>query len=137
MKYGIEVEGAYKGLKMIFCDAASKDFPGRVLEEAGKRKVDGIYISDNTNAITNFTLVGDYFKNYMVTLDVTEVKDSRRASNVNVMLRIDGDISTFDSVNKLVIGVDQLKFERDKHVVVVPFNPVFTLPEDFIGDIEI
>ncbi len=133
MKIGIEVEGLYKGLSAIFCDAGAPLV--EVRNQAIKNKVDLVYISDNGNLL-DYEFVGEFFKDFTVTLDVTGVT-GYRPPNVNLMLRIDRGDMHFDVVHELVEG-DQVKFEINRNVVVFPMTAAIrTKPSDFDGDVEI
>lgn len=137
MKLGIEVEGRLRGVPTLFCDA---DFDVEKLTAAlRKHAVSHVYISDNTNKLS-YRSIGTLLRGYLVTLDVTEVLKEPRPANVSLMLRLDGDgdpLPLFDQVSRLT-KEDQIKFECDRNVIVLPMTAaIFTQPAEFEGDIEV
>lgn len=137
MKLGIEVEGRLRGVPTLFCNA---DFDTQeLLANLRKHPVSHVYISDNTNKL-GYHGIGALLRGYMVTLDVTEVRAESRPANVSLMLRLDGDgslLQLFEQVSRLT-KEDQIKFERDRNVIVLPMTAaIFTQPSEFAGDVEL
>lgn len=134
MKRGTECEGRLRGVPTVFCNADV--VPTDLLAALRKHPVSHVYISDRENTL-GYHGIGALLQGYMVTLDVTEVRAEQRPSNVSLMLRIDGDRPSWESVSRLT-KEDQVKFERDREVIVLPMTAaIFTQPEEFEGDIEI
>jgi len=128
MKIGIEVEGQFKGLPMIFCEA---DEIGCAITEALDRGVDHLYISDKENKL-DYDLTGMQIAPLVATVEVTKVTGPR-PNNVMLMLRD----PSYAEVEKLSV-FDQIKFERDRRVFVFPMAACHhTYPDDFAGDKEI
>lgn len=134
MKYGVEVEGRLRGIPTLFCNADVKRED--LFEALRKHPVSHVYISDNNNTL-HYRGIGGLLSRYMVTLDVTKVRDDERSPNVSLMLRIDGELPTWEHVSKLT-KEDQIKFERNREVIVLPMTAaIFTQPSEFEGDIEV
>ena len=134
MKLGIEVEGRLRGIPTLFCNA---DFDVEELfANLRKHPVSHVYISDNTNKLS-YRGIGALLKGYLVTLDVTEVRAEEPPANVSLMLRIDDIQDAWTSVSRLT-KEDQIKFEFDRNVIVLPMTAaILTNPSEFAGDIEL
>lgn len=133
MKIGIEVEGRLRGVPTLFCGAHEIHEARRLILQ-NRLNVSHVYISDNGNTLDYLT-VSSLFAGLLVTLDVTCVGGPRPA-NISIMLRIDGG-DAYDSVNRLT-AEDQIKFERDRHVIVLPMTAAITTqPHEFEGDADL
>jgi len=127
MKVGIECEGRLKGVPTIFCQAAELEV---AIEYAVDSGVGHLYVSDLANALPYARLASI---NALVTLEVTEVQDTARPSNVTLMLSVPG----YANVAKLS-STDQVKFEHDLNVLVAPAQAFFkTQPSEFSSDLTV
>ena len=135
MKWGIECEGRFKGVPMIFCDAEAllkHEQVTKIFAEMHARGVSHVYVSDATNSL-DYGFLASLFVNQTVTLDCTAVRPEPRPDNLNLMLRN----PTFELI-QLLDSRDQIKFEKDRTVYVWALHDAFTtVPSDFEGDIEL
>ena len=132
MKIGVECEGRLRGVPTLFCGAHEIREARQLIRQ--HVYVSHVYISDNGNTLDYLT-VSSLFAGLLVTLDVTRVGDPRPV-NISIMLRIDGG-DAYDSMSRLT-KEDQVKFERDRHVIVLPMTAaITTMPQEFEGDVEI
>jgi len=137
MHIGIEVEGRLRGIKTLFINADEDLLKAAdILVERG---IGHVYISDPDNKLS-YRVTSNFFQNAHVTLDVTEVKDYCPRDNISIMFRIDKcpQDKIFDSIKNLRSDLDQVKVERDRHVIIFPMcSALITEPNEFEGDIEL
>ena len=132
-KIGVEVEGRLRGVPTFFIDAEELD--ASAVAKFINLGVSHIYISDRYNTL-NYNEVGHAFEGYLVTLDVTAVKEVSRPTNVTLMLSMPHGY--WDSVQRLRPD-DQVKFHsEDRNVLCVSArNLVATQPIEFLADREL
>ena len=133
MKYGIEVEGRFKGLKTLFMSAPEMMActVERILGYAEERKVQQIYISDLEGLVLkqNRTLKA-LAKDYIVTLEVSSVQ-AEVPAYVNIMLNL-----KCETPMQFLKEGDQIKISQDQNVWAISVeNMIRTVPEDFHGDV--
>ena len=136
MKFGIEVEGKFKGIKTLFTSANELKNLSDVLKHCSEnllKDVEQLYISDHENTL-DLTEMGEVLKYTklfnLVTVEVT--KCTEHSDKIHVMLVIDSP--SFWNLN----SNDHIKFSRDHYVFATQRKDLeVTIPEDFAGDIEI
>ncbi len=134
-KIGIEVEGRLRGVKTLFCSADELVDRAKIISYAASKGITHVYVSDRNNTL-DYVMLGWMFSDCLVTLDVTEVRQGVRPTNVTVILTMPH--SYWESVSRLRPD-DQIKFHSEGREVLCASvrNFVPTQPIEFLGDEEI
>lgn len=132
MKFGIEVEGRFKGIKTIFMDQ-NEIVDNLNLQLFKLFNANALYISDLNDELTfkEITKLYKISEKYLVSIETTS-KRLCKYKNFHIILRIDN--SDFFKLK----NTDQIKFEHCKSVYTITKENMFkTKPKDFNNDKEI
>jgi len=139
MKWGIEVEGTYKGAPTIFIDIGElRDLVFNFKSLDDKYAISHIYISDHKNKFNyvHFNLIGKllYYYKRRVFIECTKIPTypDDLLKEIDFVLYIQNE--NFFHLKK----TDQIKFEKNLNVyATLKSNFESTKPSDFEGDINI
>ena len=134
MKYGLEVEGKFKGIPTLFCTHI--EIEDALLWWNGKRlHIEQVYISceDYNDLPESIEEICESFYPLLVTLDTVNLPRTIRIPNLSIMLRN----PEYRTVS-LLTDNDQVKFDKDNNVIVFPMSgSIYTKPSDFLNDVTI
>jgi hypothetical protein len=149
MKFGIEIEGAYLGVRTIFCQFFELE---RLVSEEIKAKVaelnvEHIYVSDHTNVVRQEQVdaILEAYPSCVVTIEALGIPEHRVShTTARYMIAIKWpDIERLESL----MHYDQIKFTHGQRVLTFTGNNgafkhregnasfYNTYPADFAGDI--
>ena len=148
MKFGIEVEGAFLGVKTIFCQATeiTRLVSSEIKAKVAELNAEHIYVSDHANVVRQETVdaIRDAYPQCVITIESLGIPVFRVSpATARYMIAVNWpDIERLESLTHH----DQIKFTHGKRVLTFTGNNgafkhregsayfYNTHPEDFEGD---
>ncbi len=139
MKIGNEVEGAFRGIKTLFCQASELPaFLARKDALINQYGLHHLYVSDWFKLLTQLQYDQLSAIGMPVTIEVTAIPSRARLSNIRYMVAVEVDPVELGFFSNHSRHLDQIKFTTNQHVATArmsDFNT--TIPADFMSDVEI